>query len=380
MLSNSSSRFFTNAGEVISETHIRIAHLLHDSIKDPLPKGEIDFVNPNCVSSLVWYKNILNLVFRLSVPQQKKLAEKYASHCPQPVSSPSEVHFVFDQEEDFPSFESIPPFNSPVALSDAHCHLDLINNRTSSHLSLSEILQADDGQSLNNVFTSYCFPSASGDFPISSEVKNNNHVYICLGIHPKTSSKVNAHVINKFEEQLKGNEKVKAIGEIGLDFSTNVSKSSQIYVLRKMLHFALTYKLPVVIDCREGKTTEMLSCNRECIRVMREILPPNYPIYKHCLVSEQEAKLWVGAFPSTKFGINGKLFSHTSLQNFVKTANVEDLFTETDAPFLANNFNVKATLPRHVFRVAERISQLKQRPLSEIAPILNSTINKFYKV
>ena len=125
---------------------------------------------------------------------------------------------------------------------------------------------------------------------------------------------------------------------------------------------------------------ETLSCNRECISIMREILPQDYKVYKHCLVSDQEARLWVENFPTTKFGINGLLFQNVSLQNFVKTASVEDLFTETDAPFLAASFNVKASLPRHVFRVAEKIAQIKQRPLNEIAPTLNSTIQNFYKV
>ena len=110
-----------------------------------------------------------------------------------------------------------------------------------------------------------------------------------------------------------------------------------------MLRLALMYELPVVIHCREGRNPETLSCNRECIRVMREVLPQDYQVYKHCLVSEQEARLCVENVLTTKFGINGLLFQNVSLQNFVKTASVEDPFTETDAPFLAASFNVQAT-------------------------------------
>ena len=113
--------------------------MFHEFIRDQLPKDQIDFINPNCVSSLVWYNNILNLVFHLPVSQQKELAEKYVSDYAQ--SSPPEdnqsVHFVFDQDEDFPCLDSIPPISIPVALSDAHCHLNMINNRTLSPLSLT---------------------------------------------------------------------------------------------------------------------------------------------------------------------------------------------------------------------------------------------------
>ena len=66
-----------------------------------------------------------------------------------------------------------------------------------------------------------------------------------------------------------------------------------------MLRLVLMYELPVVIHCREGRAPEALSCSRECNRVMREIIPQNYQVYNHCLVSEQEARLWVETFPTT---------------------------------------------------------------------------------
>ena len=193
LLSTSVAKMFTQTMTAVLQQQKAVAFLFHDFLNHPLPKDEIDFLNPNCLSSVVWYKNILNIMFLLPEVQQVKLAEKYASHV-----SPGEiladqsvdqsVHFVFDQDEDFPSLDSISPISSPVALSDAHCHLDLINNRTPSPLSLAESLSADDGQSLHNVFTSYCFPSSSGEFHISSEIQNHTQVYICLGIHPKASS------------------------------------------------------------------------------------------------------------------------------------------------------------------------------------------------
>ena len=106
-----------------------------------------------------------------------------------------------------------------------------------------------------------------------------------------------------------------------LSLHAHVLKHSQIYVLQNIL------RLPG----REKPGNAFL--------LPGQYLPKKYQVYNHCLVTEQEAKVWVETSPMTKIGINSLHFRNISLQNFVKTASVEDL-KETDAPFRTTNFNL----------------------------------------
>ena len=89
---------------------------------------------------------------------------------------------------------------------------------------------------------------------INRLTKDNDFIYAALGIHPSNSDEYNEDVKNKIVEIVKENNKIKAIGEIGLDYywDENPDKEIQKSVFRSQMQLAQDLGLPVVIHDRDA--------------------------------------------------------------------------------------------------------------------------------
>ena len=80
--------------------------------------------------------------------------------------------------------------------------------------------------------------------------KTNNFLLPAIGIHPEIVNDFNK--INELEELIKNN-KIVAIGEIGLDYYWNKeNKEEQKKCLKKQLDLAEKYNLPILVHTRES--------------------------------------------------------------------------------------------------------------------------------
>ena len=75
---------------------------------------------------------------------------------------------------------------------------------------------------------------------INELTKKNDFIYGALGIHPSNSNEYNDDVKNKIVKIIKENNKIKAIGEIGLDYywDENPDKEIQKAVFRSQMQLA----------------------------------------------------------------------------------------------------------------------------------------------
>lgn len=77
-------------------------------------------------------------------------------------------------------------------------------------------------------------------------------VYASVGVHPHEASTCDAHTLQTLEE-LAANEKVRAIGEIGLDYHYDFSpREVQKDWFAKQINLARKLKLPIIIHDRES--------------------------------------------------------------------------------------------------------------------------------
>ena len=80
--------------------------------------------------------------------------------------------------------------------------------------------------------------------------KYENFLLPCIGTHPEHVDEINK--LNELEELIKNN-KIYAVGEIGLDYYyTKDNKEEQKALLNKQLDLAEKYSLPVIIHTRES--------------------------------------------------------------------------------------------------------------------------------
>lgn len=151
-----------------------------------------------------------------------------------------------------------------------------------------------------------------------------DEVYACIGVHPEHAKDFNFSEMDEFRKLLK-NEKVVAIGEIGLDYYYGKDyMESQKRVFRAFLELAKEVNKPVVIHTRDAVM--------DTINILKEY---NLKGIIHCFSSSKEVGMEYIKL-GYKLGIGGVLtFKNSNLRNTVKSLGLENLVLETDSPFLS---------------------------------------------
>lgn len=188
-----------------------------------------------------------------------------------------------------------------------------------------------------------------------------------MGVHPNDALKSNSDTFKNLQQLLR-HPKVKAIGEIGLDYHWGVPKESQLPVFRKQLEIAMEAQLPVVIHTRDAWD--------DTLEVLRSFWAPSgLPCLMHCFTG--------GAERARECLELGFYLSFGGVTTFPKSAEVREaaritpasrILIETDAPYLAPvPHRGKRNEPSFVVHTARAIAELRGVPLEQFA--MESTAN-----
>ena len=153
------------------------------------------------------------------------------------------------------------------------------------------------------------------------------HVYAAAGIHPESAGEYTAADLAAVEAML-GEEKVVAVGEIGLDYyyEDAAPRETQLELLRIQLRLALEKELPVVIHDREA--------HADSLAAVKEL--PGLRGVFHCYSGSVEM-----ARELTKLGWYFSFGGAVTFKNARKAPEViaslppERILLETDCPYLA---------------------------------------------
>lgn len=194
-----------------------------------------------------------------------------------------------------------------------------------------------------------------------------------MGLHPcsvKANFEEELAVIYKYFEQ----RPFIAVGEIGLDFYWDLSfKEQQYQAFHTQIELALQYDIPIVIHSRESTD--------ECIQIVKEHQKGKLKGVFHCFggTLEQAQKIIdLGFYP----GIGGVLtFKKAGLDIVMKELNLNNIVLETDAPYLAPvPFRGKRNECSYVKYVAEKLADIKQMPVEEIAAITTANAQSLFSI
>tara|TARA_E500000178_G_scaffold185283_1_gene183504 strand:+ start:650 stop:1405 length:756 start_codon:yes stop_codon:yes gene_type:complete len=250
-------------------------------------------------------------------------------------------------------------------LTDTHCHL--------YYKDLKKGLQGVfDRANKLGVNRFICAATNMEDVHQCIEIAENyDQVFCSSGIHPHDTKDAPKNYIEKIYN-LMSNDKMVAIGEIGLDYFRNISDSNiQKKRLREQLKIALEIDKPVIIHNREA--------DEDMISILTEF--PEVSGVAHCFSSNLDMAnqfLELGYYIS----FSGNLtFKNSHLPSVAKELPLDRLLVETDSPFLSPvPFRGKPNEPARVRYVAEKLAEIHNIALEEIANITSENASKVFRL
>ena len=202
--------------------------------------------------------------------------------------------------------------------------------------------------------------------------KKYNFVHAVVGVHPVDISKYNDEVEKEIEKLALNEEKVVAIGEIGLDYHWMADpKEVQAEGFRKQMALAERVKKPVVIHTREAL--------QDTLDILAEF--PNVGGILHCYPGSYEA---AKRFLDRYFlGIGGTLTfkNNRKTKELVEVLPLEKIVIETDCPYLTPvPFRGKRNEPIYTKYVAEEIAKIKNISVEEVIKVTTENAKKIYGI
>lgn len=198
----------------------------------------------------------------------------------------------------------------------------------------------------------------------------NDFIYGALGIHPENADEFNEVVEREIVELISKNNKIIAVGEIGLDYywEENPPKEVQREVFRKQMKLAEELKLPVVIHDRDA--------HADTLDIIKEF--PKVKGIVHCFSGSSEfAKecIKLGYY----IGIGGVVtFKNAKkIVEVVKDIPLDKILVETDAPYMAPTPNRgKRNKSDYIQYIIEQIAIIKELDPKEVNMAVNDNFKR----
>lgn len=250
---------------------------------------------------------------------------------------------------------------------DTHAHLDDRAFDTDRAALLSQL----PGLGLALVMNPGC--SLASSRAAAALAENYDYVYAAVGSHPDAADEVTEDVLEQYRQLARQCPKVRAIGEIGLDYHyEDIPREVQQRAFRAQMALARELELPVIVHEREA--------HEEGMRIVEEF--PQVTGVFHCYSGSLEmAKVLIRR--GWYIGFGGVL-TFKNARKAVEAASqipLDRLVLETDCPYMSPEpFRGRRNDPGRLHLVAERLAQLRGLSAEEIENITLENGKRLYRI
>ena len=252
-------------------------------------------------------------------------------------------------------------------LFDTHAHLD-------DHAfdpDRDALLAALPGQGIGLLMNPGC--SLATSRAACALAREHSWIYAAVGSHPDAAAEVTPEVLEEYRRLIWENPKVKAIGEIGLDYHyEDVPRNIQQEAFLAQMELARETKLPVIVHERDAHADGMT--------VVRHF--PEVTGVFHCysgsleMARELVERGWY-------IGFTGVLTFKNARRALEVAAGLplDRIVLETDCPYMSPEpFRGKRNDPGRLYRMAEALSALRGLPVEEIETITMENGKRLYRL
>ena len=252
-------------------------------------------------------------------------------------------------------------------LFDTHAHLD---DRAFDE-DRKELLVRLPEQGIGLVMNPGCSLESSRN--VAQLTKQYDYVFGAVGSHPDVADEVNDAVLEEYRELVRNNPKIKAIGEIGLDYYyDDIPREIQLQAFRAQMELARELDLPVIVHERDA--------HEDGMKVVTEF--PEVTGVFHCYSGSAEMAKWL-VNRGWYIGFTGVL-TFKNARKAVEVASsipLDRIVLETDCPYMSPEpFRGKRNDPGKLYRMAEKLAELRGLSVEEIHTITMENGKRLYRI
>ena len=198
-------------------------------------------------------------------------------------------------------------------------------------------------------------------------------LYASVGSHPDSADEVCEAVIEEYRKLCKLSEKVRAIGEIGLDYHyEDIPREIQQKAFRMQMELAAQLDMPVIVHERDA--------HNDGLAIVKEF--PKVKGVFHCYSGSAEMARQLVEL-GWYIGFTGVL-TFKNARKAVETAAsipLDRIVLETDCPFMAPEpFRGKRNHPGYLYRMAEKLAEIRGISVEEIHTITTENGKRLYRI
>ena len=252
-------------------------------------------------------------------------------------------------------------------LFDTHAHMD----DRSFDEDREELLAALPGKGISLLMNPGC--SYESSLNAIALAEGYDYIYAAVGSHPDVADEVDEALIEKYRNLCSQHPRVKAIGEIGLDYHyEDIPRDIQKRAFRLQMELARELDLPVIVHEREA--------HEDGMRIVDEF--PTVKGVFHCYSGSLEmAKELIKR--GWYIGFTGVLTFKNARKAIEVAANIplDRIVIETDCPYMAPvPFRGKRNDPGLVCHMANKLAELRGISPEEAARITLENGKRLYRI
>lgn len=247
---------------------------------------------------------------------------------------------------------------------DTHCHPQFSQYNNDRE----EMLARSSEANINMICVGTDLDMSKKAIELSKAHKN---IWATVGVHPNDIDDV---VMDDFVHLMK-EEKVVAVGEIGLDYYRTTDTYKQVKqreIFEQFINLAYQYQKPLVLHCRNA--------HRDAIEILSSAKNILYGGVAHSFTGTlEEAKKYLdlGLF----LGFNGIITFARQYDEIVINTPLEKILLETDAPYLTPEpYRGQRNEPAYVIEVAGKLAELKKVSLDKIINVTTQNALNLFKI
>jgi len=252
-------------------------------------------------------------------------------------------------------------------LFDTHAHMD----DEAFSADREQLLASLPEQGLALVMNPGCSLASSRN--ASALSAQYDYIYAAVGSHPDVADEVNEDVLEAYRRLVAENPKIRAIGEIGLDYHyEDIPREIQQKAFRMQMALAKELNLPVIVHERDA--------HEDGMKIVDEF--PEVTGVFHCYSGSAEmAKELVKR--GWYIGFTGVLTFKNARKavEVAKTIPLDRIVLETDCPYMSPEpFRGRRNDPGKLCRMAEKLAEIRELSLEEIHAITTENGKRLYRM